>query len=223
MALKTKEKTALVFGSTGLTGRELTSLLLLDEHYEKIKVFVRKSTGISNPKLIEIIDKLEDPDKIAAEIVGDDLFCCLGTTMKKAGSRKAFEWVDLELPVRIAAIASKNGIRKFLVVSSIGASLNSGSFYLRTKGVMEKKVLEFQFQQSNILRPSLLLGNREEFRFGETIGKVMFRIISFLFIGTLRKYRGIKASTVAKAMIKLANSDNSTTMIESDKICEIAN
>lgn len=222
MAIKTKEKTALVFGSTGLTGRELTRLLLLDEHYEKIKVFVRKTTGISNSKIIEIIDKLEDPNIIAGEIVGDDLYCCLGTTMKKAGSRKAFEWVDLELPVGIAAIASKNGIKKFLIVSSLGANSSSASFYMRTKGIMEKRVLKIPFQQTTIFRPSMLLGNRKEIRFGEKIGQVVFPALSFLFIGSLRKYRAIEAIKVAKAMIKLANSVSSTTVVESDEISEIA-
>jgi uncharacterized protein YbjT (DUF2867 family) len=222
MTIKTKEKIALVFGSTGLTGRELTNLLLIDDHYEKIKVFVRKSTGINHPKLIEIIDKLEDPEKIAHEISGDDLFCCLGTTMKKAGSRKAFEWVDLELPARIAAIGSKNSIRKYLVVSSLGANSSSGNFYMRTKGIMEKRVLETDFQQITILRPSMLLGNREEFRFGEKIGQVVFRCLSMLFIGPLRKYRAIEVINVAKAMIKLANSVSSKTVIESDEIYEIA-
>lgn len=222
MTIKTKEKTALVFGSTGLTGRELTNLLLFDDHYEKIKVFVRKSGGINHPKLIEVIDQLDDIEKIADEITGDDLFCCLGTTMKKAGTKKAFEWVDLELPVRIAALASKNKIRKFLVVSSVGANYSSGNFYLRTKGMMEKKVLESQFQQIHILRPSLLLGNREEFRFAEKIGQLVFRGLSLLFIGPLRKYRAIEAIDVAKAMIKLANSVSSSTFIESTQIHEIA-
>jgi len=222
MSVLPNRKTALVFGSTGLTGRELTNLLLSDERYEKLVVFVRKSAGITHPKLIEIIDNLEDPEKIADNISGDDLFCCLGTTMKKAGSKKAFEWVDLELPSRIAEIACRNRVRKFLIVSSLGADPSSMTFYMRTKGILERKIQEIQFQQIYILRPSMLLGNRQEFRFLEKIGQIVFHAVSFLFIGRMRKYRAIDAKLVAKAMVKLANSSDSTMIIESDKIFEIA-
>ncbi len=221
MSIKTKNKTALVFGATGLTGRELTIQLLCDDHYEKIITFVRKSSGLIHPKLIEIIDDLSDPERIADQITGDDLFCCLGTTIKKAGSKKAFKWVNLELPVKIAEIASRNEVKKFLVMSSVGAKSSSNNFYLRTKGLMESRILKQHFLQINILRPSILLGNRVEFRFGEEVGKILMHVLSFLFIGPLKKYKGIQVVKVAKAMIRLANSVNRMTVVDSEKIHEI--
>ena len=215
------DKTALVFGSSGLVGSELTKQLLTDDRYKIIKIFVRKSLLPGNPKIVQIIDPLVDTEKISAEIIGNDFFCCLGTTIKKAGSKKFFEWVDLELPVRIAQIAARNKVEKFLVVSSIGANANSGNFYLRTKGTMEKKVMENHFEHIYILRPSMLLGKRNEFRFLEVMGKVFMNLLSVLMLGPIRKYRGIQASRVAKAMIKLANSSYKDVVIESDKIEEL--
>ena len=214
-------KTALVFGSSGLVGSELTKQLLKDDRYKIIKIFVRKSIFPGNPKIVEIIDPLADPEKISEEIIGNDLFCCLGTTIKKAGSKKYFEWVDLEIPTQIAKIASRNKVDKFLVVSSIGANSSTGNFYLRTKGIMEKRVTKNHFEHIYILRPSMLLGKRNEFRFLEIMGKGFMRLISVFMLGPIRKYRGIQASKVANAMIKLANSTYPDVVIESDKIEEL--
>ncbi len=220
MTLKTKEKTALVFGATGLVGSELTKLLLSSDHYDCIKIFVRKESGLNHPKLIQVVNDLENPEEIASEITGDDLYCCLGTTKKKAGSKEAFEWVDLHLPLKIASLAMKNEVRKFLVVSSIGAKPDSRNFYLRTKGNMERGILALDFENICIVRPSILLGQREERRMGEEFGKVLVRIFSFLFAGPLKKYKGIQASTVAKAMIRLANTVNKRVILESHKLQE---
>jgi uncharacterized protein YbjT (DUF2867 family) len=218
MPLKTKEKTALVFGATGLVGNELTNLLLSNDHYDFIKIFVRKKTEIQHPKLIQVVNTLENPEEIADDIKGDDLFCCLGTTRKKAGSREAFEWVDLHLPLKIASIALKNEVRKFLVVSSIGAKPSSRNFYLRTKGFMEQGILALNFENICIVRPSILLGQRTESRLGEEVGKFLVGIFSFMFIGPLKKYKGIRAETVARAMIRLANTVNKRAILESHKL-----
>jgi uncharacterized protein YbjT (DUF2867 family) len=215
-------KTALVFGATGLTGKDLTGLLLDDNRYERVKVFVRRSLLINNSKLIEIISDLKNPDLIAGEIRGDHLFCCLGTTIKKAGSRKNFEWADLELPSLIAGIAEKNGVEKFIVISSIGANSQSSNFYLRTKGKMEERIRGHKFMKTHILRPSMLLGQREEFRFGEEAGKIFMKLFSFMFSGSLAKYKGIRTVNVARAMISVANSDYPDVIIESGKIEQIA-
>ena len=214
-------KTALVFGATGLIGRELTNLLLSDSRYTIVKVFVRKSLQINHPKLQEVIDELKEPEAISHEISGDHLFCCLGTTIKKAGSEKKFEWVDLELPTRIADIASSNKISRFIIISSIGASTNSATFYLKTKGVMESRIMGKKFSKIHILRPSLLMGKREEFRIGEEAGKVVMRFLSFLFLGSLRKYKPIESGRVARAIIILANSDYPDVIVESDQIDEL--
>jgi uncharacterized protein YbjT (DUF2867 family) len=218
MSLKTKDKTALVFGATGLVGSELTNLLLSNDHYDCIKIFVRKKSDFQHPKLVQLVNNLDNPEEIAAEITGDDLYCCLGTTREKAGSREAFEWVDLHLPLKIAEIALKNEVRKYLVVSSIGAKPHSRNFYLRTKGIMEKGILAFNFDTICIVRPSILLGQRNERRIPEEIGKFMVRFFSFIFIGPLKKYKGIQAETVARAMIRLANSVNNRVILESHKL-----
>ena len=218
MSLKTKEKTALVFGATGLVGNELTNLLLSNDHYDFVKIFVRKKTDIQHPKLIQVVNTLENPEDIVGDIKGDDLYCCLGTTLKKAGSREAFEWVDLHLPLTLASIALKNEVRKFLVVSSIGAKPGSRNFYLRTKGNMEQGILALNFENICIVRPSILLGQRKESRLGEEVGKFLVGIFSFMFIGPLKKYKGIRAETVARAMIRLANTVNKRVILESHKL-----
>lgn len=223
MSLKTREKTALVFGATGLIGTELTSLLLSNDRYETVKVFVRNTLDIQHPKLKQVINSLENPGEISEEIKGDDLYCCLGTTRKKAGSKEAFEWVDLHLPLKIADIAEKNGVRKYIVVSSIGAKPDSRNFYLKTKGNMEKGILEHNFENICIVRPSILLGQRKERRFGEEVGKFMIGLFSFLLTGPLKKYKGIHAETVAKAMIRLANSVNKRVILESHKLQDTGN
>lgn len=214
-------KIALVFGATGMVGRELTNLLLTDNRYVKVKVFVRKSLQINHPKLQEIVDELKEPEAISHEISGDHLFCCLGTTIKKAGSEKKFEWVDLELPTRIADIASINKISSFIIISSIGASTKSSTFYLRTKGAMENRIMGINFNKIHILRPSMLMGKREEFRFGEEAGKVVMKSLSFLFLGSLRKYKPIESGRVALAIIILANSAYPHVIVESDQIEEL--
>jgi uncharacterized protein YbjT (DUF2867 family) len=221
MTIKTKEKTALVFGYTGLIGGILTNLLLEDERYKKVKVFSRKYIDIKHPKLEIVINNLENINEIEVEIIGDDLFCCLGTTMKKAGSKTEFEKVDFHLPVNIARIASRNGVNKFLVVSSIGAGKKSSGFYLRTKGKMEEAIVKFPFGQISIFRPSLLLGKRTEIRRGEVFGKFLALSMGFLLKGPFKKYRPIQAEKVARAMIRLANMLNAPVIYESDKIEEM--
>ena len=219
--LKTREKTALVFGATGLVGTELCNLLIYDDHYDCVKVFVRQKMDLQHPKLVQVVNDLKEISGIESEIKGDDLYCCLGTTKKKAGSREAFEKVDLELPLKIAEIARKNQVRKFIVVSSIGAKPTSRNFYLRTKGKMEESILAMDFDNICIVRPSILLGQRKESRFGEEAGKVLVRIFSFLLNGPLKKYKGIHAQTVARAMIRLANTVNHKVVLESHKLQEM--
>ena len=218
MSIKTKNKTALVFGYTGLTGGILTKLLLEDERYSEVKVFTRHDIESEQPKLKVIVNDLDNIDELKEEITGDDLFCCLGTTMKKAGSKAIFEKVDLHLPVDIARIASGNKVNKFLVVSSIGANKKSSNFYLRTKGKMEEAVSSFPFGQLSILRPSMLLGERGEKRMWEEIGKSFMSFFGFLFRGPLKKYRPVHAEKVARAMIHFANVLNAPVICESDRI-----
>lgn len=209
---------ALIFGGTGLTGRFLTELLIADARYDRITLFVRKEIPTYHGKVVQVLFNPGEPDKIAEMIEGDQVFCCVGTTIKKAGSKDAFFKTDHDLIRNIAAIAHRNKISTFTVISSIGADANSGNFYLRTKGMMEKSLKETGFPNLIILRPSMLLGLRRESRPAEEIGKRISKALGFLFVGRLSKYRPIHAETVARAMIIAASEIPGISIIESDRI-----
>jgi uncharacterized protein YbjT (DUF2867 family) len=215
-------KTALIFGATGLIGRSLLSMLIRDQSYDKIKIFVRRKPAISDEKVEIYISDLADIMKLKEHVKGNDLFCCLGTTISKAGSRDAFRKIDYELPAEIAMMAAENKVKGFFVVSSIGADHSSSNFYLRTKGEMEAAVKKSGIDTIGIFRPSLLFGRREEFRFGETLGKAFMKLVNPLLLGGLKKYRGIEADDVASAMIAIARSRKAGTSIyQSDEIQKI--
>lgn len=200
-----KEKSAIVFGATGLVGSAVVNELLSDDRYDMIKIFVRREPGISHEKIdVRIVD-VANVNNYASELTGDDLFICLGTTIKKAGSVKAMEVADRDVPAAIARAARDNGVSSVAVVSSIGADSLSRSYYLRIKGEMEMEIAGTGFDRTIIVRPSILLGKRNEFRFGEEAGRVVMKGLKYLLIGRLRKYRGIEARDVAKGMIRLIN------------------
>jgi uncharacterized protein YbjT (DUF2867 family) len=196
-------KTAIIIGATGLVGSTLVEQILDNPNYSKVVLLLRKPLNIRHPKLIqEVIDfnKLD-----ASKIVGYDLFCAMGTTLAKAGSKEAQYKIDCTYPYEIGKIAKANGVKQYILVSSVGANFNSSNFYLRTKGDLEKKIESLGFQNFVSVRPSMLLGDREESRLGEKIGKVLFNMLSPLMFGRLRKYRSVEASDVAKAMQRFAN------------------
>lgn len=211
-------KTAVLFGATGLTGNLVLNILVKDERYEKIRVFTRSELTVNSDKIEVIFTDLEDLNLLAENIKGHDLFCCLGTTIKKAGSKENFRKVDLEFPVKIAEIASKNEVPNFILISSIGADPKSSNFYLRTKGEAEQAIQKLGFKKLVILRPSMLLGKRKEFRLLEEAGKLAMLPLKFILKGRLRKYRAIDAERVAKAMVKFANITTSKKIFESHEI-----
>jgi len=215
-------KTALLFGATGAVGREVLHLLINDHRYDKIVVFSRKVIPIEHPKLEVILDALSDLDRIAGKIKGDELFCCVGTTSRKAGSREAFRKVDLDMPVSLARIASENGVDGFIVISSIGAGSKKTGFYLAVKTEMEEEVIQSEFKKLSIVRPSLLLSDRDEFRFGEEAGKVLDKALGWAMKGNLKKYRGIRTVDVARAMISIMNMDRPKLTWESDELQELS-
>src|SRR5664280_2472713 len=133
---------AIVIGATGLVGNLILKEVLSDNNFSEVRIFVRKPTGIINPKLKEIVSPMTDIISLSSEIQGDVLFNALGTTIKKAGSQKEQQRIDRDLPVAFAKIASEKGVRIMLNVSSIGASLKGG-FYLKTKAEMENGTKEF--------------------------------------------------------------------------------
>lgn len=197
-------RTALVAGATGAVGSALLALLLADARYGTVKVLLRKPLEHSHPKLIALTLPEAGPAALGHAIAADDVFCCLGTTQKKAGSKAAFERVDYHLVLDVARAARSSGAQQFLVVSSVGASLKAGSFYLRVKARMEEAVLELGFAATHILRPSLLIAARTESRPGEWLGQKLAPLINPLLHGGLAKYRSISAEDVASAMLTLA-------------------
>lgn len=194
-------KTALVIGGTGLIGRFCVNYLLDDPLYEKVIVLLRTPLPDNNSKMEQHIINFDELDKYAHLIKADDLFYCLGSTMKKAGSKKQFHKIDFEYALKIAQIAASNGIKQFHLVSSIGANRKSGNFYLNVKGSLEEEIGRCIFDSIHIYRPSMLVGKREETRTAETIAFWLMRIFAFLFIGGLKKYKPINAGIVARVMI----------------------
>ena len=215
------KKTAIVIGATGLIGKELVKLLINDSDFDCIKVFVRRSMGIANTKIEEHIIDFNELTSIKENIVGDVLFSTLGTTIKQAGSKDAQYLVDYTYQYGIAKIAAYNGVKDYYLVSSSGANAKSSIFYTRMKGELDNAVCQLPFKRIRIFRPSLLLGERDEKRFGESIGSKLIKIIEF--IPYLKKYRGIDGHVVGLAMINSSKErdDNSPVFYELDSIFEL--
>jgi uncharacterized protein YbjT (DUF2867 family) len=217
-------KTALIIGSTGLIGSQLLDFLLESNDYLKVITFVKRDTGIKHPKLTQHVIDFDKPETYKDLVVGDDFFCTIGTTIKKAGSKEAFRKVDFEYPRQFATFALQNKVQKYLIISSLGADAKSGNFYLKTKGEIQDFLKNCNFESVSVLLPSLLLGNRTEFRLGEKVGAFFMKSLSFLFLGNLKKYKPIESKTVAKALLKIAQTNNKGFKIyESDTIQEIGN
>jgi uncharacterized protein YbjT (DUF2867 family) len=196
---------ALVLGATGLVGKAVTDELLHREGWDEVRVLVRRPLERKHPKLKQTIVDWEQLSRNQEQFQGvHAVFCCLGTTIKKAGSQSSFERVDLQYPLDAAAIAKKQGVKQFLAVSSIGASAKSRNFYSRTKGRVEEGLSAAGFQGVHLFRPSLLLGHREEFRLGERIASRLMTLLDFAMVGKAAKYRAIPAEKVAKAMVNIA-------------------
>ena len=204
--MDTGQHTALIAGASGLIGRQVVEYLQREKAFSKIILLVRKASGMAGDKTEEKIIDYDNLETSLADIQADDIFCCLGTTMKQAGSKDEFRKVDYEYVIRLAEIFQKKGGRQFLVVSAMGANSKSSIFYNRVKGEMESALKNIPFPVIHIFRPSLLLGNRKVKRTGETLTAFIFKNLNFLFIGSLKKYRAIKSSTVAQALVKMSLS-----------------
>lgn len=210
---------AIVTGATGLIGKELVRQLLDNSGFDEVVILLRKRMRITHPKLQEHIINFDDPHTYQDLLQGDVLFCAMGTTIKKAGSQAAFRKIDYQFVVDFAEIAQKNGVKQFVVVSSVGAKTGTSNFYLRTKGEMEASVSQLKFEAVHIFRPSLLLGNRGESRPGEKIGEFFFKVFGILFFGSLRRYKPVQDSAVAKAMIDATFAGKSgINIVESEMI-----
>ena len=216
-------KTALIFGSSGLVGKNLLNQVINNSNYSKVKIFVRSSREISDQKVEVINTDFNDLQKIKNLIIGDDCFFCIGTTKKKSPDKSEYRRVELDLPKKIAQISKSNDIKSFIYVSSGFADPKNSGDYLKFKGLVEEEIKSLNFEKIGILRPSFLLGNRKEKRVGEKIGIFIFKLLSPLFFGPIKKMKPIHAEKVARSMIIIANSDLDKTVFESNEIVELSN
>jgi len=195
-------KTAIIIGATGLTGQALLNQLLHDDYFNHVVMFVRKKIEIAHTKLTQHCIDFNTLDLYKDLIKGDVVFCCMGTTIKTAGSQEAFKKVDYTYPTEFAKLAKQNNVNIFCLQSSLGADAKSTNFYLKVKGETEQALEQLHFNSFATFRPSMLLGDRTEFRLGEKIGKVVMQGLSFAFVGKLKRYKAIHVNQVASAMIK---------------------
>ncbi len=190
--------TANVIGATGLVGQQLVSLLLKNDRFEKIRIFVRRDSGIRHTKLEQQIVDFGKCETWEKQVSGDILFSALGTTLKQAGSKKRQFEIDYTYNLNFAKAAKTNGIENYVLVSSLGANSKSILFYPRMKGELDEAVSSIGFQNLVILRPSSLIGHRNDKRISEMIS---VPVTKFLTKFVLRKFKPIHSLTVAKAMI----------------------
>ena len=216
-------KTALLFGSSGLIGGHLLKQLINNDNYSEIKLFVRSIPEISNPKIKIIKTDFNNLENHKDDIKGDDGFFCIGTTKQSSPDKNEYRRVELDVPKQIAQIAKSNLVNSFIFVSSGYADPNSSGDYLKFKGLVEEELKKLNFQNLGIMRPSFLIGNRKEKRIGEKIGIFLFKILSPLFFGPIKKMKPIHSEKIAKAMIKISNGDFKQHVFESNEIVEISN
>lgn len=210
------KKTALIAGSTGLVGKHLLFYLLESSKYDKVIALTRQDLVISDSKLVQVKTDYTNLEELSGELKSDDVFCCLGTTIAKAGSKEKFMEVDLHYPERLAKVSAKAGAKRFIAISALGASADSSIFYNQVKSKMEETVAKVNFEATHFFRPSLLLGSRNERRPGEEAAKLIYRIFWFLIP---RKYKAIEADKVARAMLYYAGREQSGVFIhESEEL-----
>lgn len=224
MDILKSNKTAIIIGSTGLIGRQCLSLLLESGHYQKIVAFTRRSLEYQNERLDNRVIDFDHLEVYADSFGCDDLYICFGSTIAKAGSKIAFKRIDYEYPFKIAKYAKLKGCNQLILVSSIGASVQSLFFYTKIKGKLEESILSLNFWSTHILRPSVLIGMRNERRIGESLFAGFALALDKLGNGVLGNYRPIRASDVARAMVILAQMISKGKHIhESNDIIQIAN
>ena len=211
-------KTAIIFGSTGLIGSQLLNILLQDDEYSTIKAVVRSPISVSHKKLEVIVNDLTNISSLKENISGDRCFFCIGTTKSQTPNKNEYRRVEYDIPVQIASIAKKNNVNCFLYISSLGSNPNTNNTYLKNKGEVEEKLKGLNFKQLTIVKPSILLGKRSKFRLGEFLSQRIFVLLSFLFVGPLKKVKPINSKQVAKAIAFIAKNGNSQMIYESDAL-----
>ncbi len=209
-------KVALIVGATGLIGGQLLELLLADDRYSKVTALSRKPLPINHFKLDNVVVDFNRLSEYFDRLSADDVFCCLGTTMKQAGSPEAFRKVDFEYPLEIAKITKGLGAKQFLIITALGASKKSSFYYNKVKGEVEEAIGNQGFESYHIFRPSFLQGKRIESRAGEEATKVFFSIFGFL---VPKKFKAIDSNKVARAMLMKAKEESRGVFVyESDTL-----
>ena len=203
-------KVALIAGATGLIGSQLLELLLTDDRYSKIIALSRKSLTNKHSKLDNVVVDFSRLSEHYERLKADDVFCCLGTTMKQAGSQEAFRKVDFEYPLEIAKIAKALGAKQYFLVTALGASKKSSFYYNKVKSEVEEAIGKEGYTSYHIFRPSFLQGNRNEKRAGEEATQVFFKLFGFL---VPKKFKGIDSVKVARAMLVNAKEERRGTFI----------
>lgn len=197
----------ILVGASGLIGNHVLSNLISSDDISEITLLVRNKIGISNPKVIEIVINFDEINKYASKIIGDVIFCCIGTTKSKTPDANNYRKIDLEYPLNLAKIGAENGVAQFHVISSLGASSESKNAYLKLKGELEKELKKLNIQSLHIYQPSFLEGKRKENRPLEKIMLPIMKLINPLLLGPFENYRSIQASDVAKAMINQSKKE----------------
>lgn len=210
-------KTAIILGASGLTGGYILEKLISDDRYDTIKLFSRSKIENVPEKVEQYIGDLLKLEDFKSDFTADEIYCCIGTTQKKTPDKTLYKKIDYGIPVAASKLAKANHIDTFIVMSSMGANKNSGSFYTRTKGEMEYDVRQQNINNTFILRPTLIGGERDEKRILEKIGLTLFKVIQPLLIGPLENYKIVHAETIARAMIKLANTKQQNEVIITSK------
>jgi uncharacterized protein YbjT (DUF2867 family) len=210
------QKTAILLGGTGLTGSLLLNRLIADDSYTCIKLFSRRGSGKSSPKIKEFIGDILQLENFKNDFTADEVFCCIGTTSAKTKDRTVYKAIDFGIPSAASRLAKENNIPTFLVISALGANAKSKIFYNRTKGEMEQAVLNQNIPYTYILRSPLIMGERDKKRRVESLGVFMMKLINTLLVGRLKKYRGMEADLIAASMISLAKSKNPGGIVFSD-------
>ena len=214
-------KTALIFGSSGLVGNQLFNIIIQNNNYHHIKLFVRSESKNNSSKVEIFQTDFTNLEKHKDSIVGDDCFFCIGTTKKDTPNKNEYRRIEYNIPINVARIASSNSVGSFVYVSSIGANSSSPNSYLKNKGQVEEELNKLNFPKLAVIRPSLLLGKRKKHRLGESIAQYATQKLSSFFLWNLKKYKPIQVQYVAKAMVAIAQNNYQKTIFESNQLEEI--
>ena len=214
------DRKAVVIGATGVVGREVVNELVNRNEISEVITFTRREVDFGSPKVINYVIDFDNIENYSDLVSGEYFFSCLGTTKSQAGSIEKQRSVDLDYQLEFARLAQKNGVHHYLLVSSPGASIDSSSAYLKMKGELDEKVKELDFASISIFKPSLIVGDRSDFRLGEKVGIVASKLIDH--VPGLKKYRSITGVEIAQKMVSEAMKvKNGKRSFELDELFEI--